>query len=41
MLNIVPEEERLHGTLSNKTYLKYVQKVKYNLYSVGPGVHNS
>ena len=26
MLNVVPEEERAHGTISNKTYFKYVQK---------------
>ena len=26
MLNVVPEEERAHGTISSKTYFKYVQK---------------
>ena len=26
MLNVVPEEERAHGTISNKTYLRYVQE---------------
>ena len=26
MLNVVPEEERVHGTISNKTYLRYVQE---------------
>ena len=26
MINVVPEEERAHGTLSNKTYLRYVQE---------------
>ena len=26
MLNVVPEEERAHGTISNKTYFKYIQE---------------
>jgi len=25
MLNVVPEEERAHGTISNKTYFRYIQ----------------
>ena len=25
-MNVVPEEERSHGTISNKTYLQYVQE---------------
>ena len=26
MLNVVPEEERAHGTISNKVYFKYIQE---------------
>ena len=26
MLNALPEEERAHGTISNKTYLKYIRE---------------
>ena len=26
MPNIVPEEERAHGTISKKTYFKYIQE---------------
>ena len=26
MLNIVPEEERAHGTISNKTYYVYLRQ---------------
>ena len=25
-MNVVPEEERAHGTISNKTYFRYIQE---------------
>ena len=25
-MNVVPEEERAHGTISNRTYFKYIQE---------------